>query len=65
MPETATLSSRFTTRIPEALRERQGWEAGQELVLLPQGRGVLLIPALDDLRGIARGADPSGYRERG
>jgi len=66
MPDTATLSSKFQISIPKAVREHQRWEAGQKLVFIPKGKGVLLVPApsLDDLRGIAKGADPENYRDR-
>ena len=66
MADTATLSSKFQVSIPKAVREHQGWEAGQKLVFIPKGKGVLLVPApsLDDLRGIAAGANPEGYRDR-
>lgn len=66
MADTTTLSSKFQISIPKAVREAQGWEAGQEFVFIPKGSGVLLVPVpeLEDLRGIARGADPSDYRDR-
>jgi AbrB family looped-hinge helix DNA binding protein len=66
MADTATLSSKFQISIPKAVREARGWEAGQEFVFIPKGSGVLLVPVprLEDLRGIARGADPSAYRDR-
>jgi len=66
MSDTATLSSKFQISIPKAVREHQRWDAGQKLVFVPKGKGVLLVPAptLDDLRGIARGADPEDYRDR-
>lgn len=66
MADVATLSSKFQISVPKAVREHQQWEAGQRLVFIPKGKGVLLVPApsLDDLRGIARGADPEGYRDR-
>lgn len=66
MADTATLSSKFQISIPKAVREARGWEAGQEFVFIPKGSGVLLVPVptLEDLRGIAEGADPTGYRDR-
>lgn len=66
MADTATLSSKFQISIPKAVREHQRWTAGQKLVFIPKGKGVLLVPApsLDDLRGIAVGADPKDYRDR-
>ncbi len=63
---TATLSSKFQISIPKEVREQQRWSAGQEFVFIPKGNGVLLIPVpeLADLRGVAKGADPSDYRGR-
>jgi len=66
MSDTATLSSKFQISIPKAVREAQGWEAGQEFVFIPKGAGVLLVPAptLEELRGIARGASSEDIRDR-
>lgn len=66
MTATATLSSKFRISIPKAVREAQKWQAGQEFVFVPRGRGVLMIPVpeLDQLAGIARGARTDGYRDR-
>ena len=66
MSDSATLSSKFQISIPKAVREKQGWEAGQEFVFVPKGAGVLLVPVptLEDLRGIAKGADPGNSRDR-
>jgi AbrB family looped-hinge helix DNA binding protein len=62
----ATLSAKFQISIPKEVREQQHWSAGQEFVFIPKGKGVLLIPVpeLTDLKGMAKGADPSGYRDR-
>lgn len=66
MGPTATLSSKFQISIPKAIRDEQHWEAGQEFVFIPKGKGVLLmpVPALDELAGIARGADTGNVRDR-
>lgn len=66
MTATATLSSKFQISIPKAIREEQHWKAGQELVFVPKGEGVLVIPVptLDELAGIAKGANPRNYRDR-
>lgn len=63
---TATLSSKFQISIPKEVRDQQNWSAGQEFVFIQKGKGVLLIPVPDlaDLRGMAKGADPSDYRDR-
>lgn len=66
MTDTATLSSKFQISIPKAVREELGWKAGQSFVFVPKGKGVTLVPVpeLKDLFGIAKGADPSNYRDR-
>lgn len=66
MASTATLSSKFQISVPKAVRDQQHWKAGQEFVFIPKGSGVLLVPVptLEQLRGIARGADKTGYRDR-
>lgn len=66
MTDTATLSSKFQISIPKAVRDELGWKAGQSLVFVPKGRGVVLVPVptLEELRGVAKGADAIGYRDR-
>jgi AbrB family looped-hinge helix DNA binding protein len=66
MADTATLSSKFQISIPKRVREAQHWQAGQTFVFIPKGKGVMVMPApsLDSLRGIAKGADTSDYRDR-
>ncbi len=66
MTDTATLSSKFQISIPKRVREAQHWQAGQTFVFIPKGKGVMVMPApsLDSLRGIAKGADTSDYRDR-
>jgi AbrB family looped-hinge helix DNA binding protein len=66
MPAAARLSSKFKISIPKAVRDEQRWEAGQELVFIPKGEGVLLMSMseLDELAGIAKGARTDGYRDR-
>ena len=65
MPETAKLSSKFQISIPKAVRAAQHWEAGQTFAFIPKGSGVLLVPVpkRDDLRGLAKGANPTDYRD--
>ncbi len=66
MSATATLSSKFQISIPKSIREEQRWEAGQEFVFIPKGKGVLLVPVpeLKRLAGIAKNAKTEGYRDR-
>jgi len=66
MTATATLSSKFQISLPKAIRDELHWSAGQEFVFIPKGTGVLLIPVpeLEQLVGIARGANPENCRDR-
>lgn len=66
MTETATLSAKYQISIPKPVRVAQHWEAGQRFAFVPKGSGVLLvpIPELEELRGMAKGANPEGYRDR-
>ena len=66
MSATATLSKKFQISVPKAVRDKQRWEAGQQFVFIPKALGVLMVPvpALEHLKGIAKGAKASGYRDR-
>jgi AbrB family looped-hinge helix DNA binding protein len=61
-----TLSSKFQISIPKSVRQEQQWEAGQEFVFIPKGKGVLVmpVPELKEIAGIAKGARTTGYRDR-
>ena len=66
MADTATLSSKFQISIPKAVRSAHHWEAGLTFAFIPKGSGVLLvpIPKRDALKGIAKGASATEYRDR-
>jgi AbrB family looped-hinge helix DNA binding protein len=66
MPATATLSSKYQISIPKSVREEQHWQAGQQFVFIPKGKGMLVmpVPSFDELRGIAVGADLTDFRDR-
>ncbi|HEY6895798.1 MAG TPA: AbrB/MazE/SpoVT family DNA-binding domain-containing protein [Rhodocyclaceae bacterium] len=66
MPPTATLSSKFQISVPKVVRDELHWEAGQEFVFIPKGKGVLLmpVPELEQLAGMVKGAQKKGYRDR-
>jgi bifunctional DNA-binding transcriptional regulator/antitoxin component of YhaV-PrlF toxin-antitoxin module len=66
MPETAMLSAKFQISIPKTIREAQAWRADQEFVFIPKGKGVLVmpVPEPENLRGLAKGANPKTYRDR-
>jgi AbrB family looped-hinge helix DNA binding protein len=62
--DTARLSAKFQISIPKAVRVARRWRAGQELAFIPKGEGVLLVPVprLDELAGLAHGANTENYR---
>lgn len=64
--DTATLSTKFQISIPKSIRSARRWQAGQVFAFIPKGDGLLLVPVpkLDDLAGMARGAEPVDYRDR-
>ncbi|MFN3547777.1 MAG: AbrB/MazE/SpoVT family DNA-binding domain-containing protein [Mesorhizobium sp.] len=66
MSATAMISARFQISIPKSVRDKRGWQPGQKLAFVPKNGGVMLVPVpeLDDLLGIAKGADKTGYRDR-
>ena len=66
MTATATLSSKFQISIPKAVREAEGWKAGQVFAFVPKGKGVLVVPVPSraELTGIAKGAKAQNYRDR-
>ncbi|MCU0830705.1 MAG: AbrB/MazE/SpoVT family DNA-binding domain-containing protein [Rhizobiaceae bacterium] len=62
-----TLSSKFQISIPKGVRESQGWKAGDKFAFVPRGDGtyaLVKVPTLEELIGSAKGADPTGYRDR-
>lgn len=66
MADTATLSTKYQISIPKAVRTARRWEAGQRFAFIPKGSGVLLVPVPDlaDLASIAKGSDPTRFRDR-
>jgi AbrB family looped-hinge helix DNA binding protein len=61
------LSSKFQISVPKAVREAQGWKAGQEFAFIPDGDGgvsLVPVPSREQMRGMFKGADPSNYRDR-
>ncbi|MFZ2854301.1 MAG: AbrB/MazE/SpoVT family DNA-binding domain-containing protein [Rhodocyclaceae bacterium] len=66
MASTATLSSKYQISVPKIIRDELHWEAGQEFVFIPKGKGVLLmpVPELEQLAGLVKGAQPGDYRDR-
>ncbi len=44
MPVIVTLSSNYKITIPKSVREELHWQKGQQLALIPKGKGLLLMP---------------------
>ncbi len=61
-----TVSSKYQVVIPKEIRERMRLEPGQKLSVITKGGIIYLVPVLDldELRGIAAGADTSNLREK-
>lgn len=66
MGEAVILSDEFKITIPSDIRDEHDWKPGQEFAFVQDGRSVVLVPvrSAKELRGIARGADPTNYRDR-
>lgn len=61
-----TVSSKYQVVIPKQVREQMKIEPGQKLSFIVKGGVIYLVPvlSLDELRGIAKGADTSNIREK-
>jgi AbrB family looped-hinge helix DNA binding protein len=66
MSNIATLSTKFQISIPKSVRTEQAWAAGQQFAFIPKGKGVILVPVpkVEDLFGMAKGANPNDFRDR-
>ena len=61
-----TVSSKYQVVIPKEIRERLGLRPGHKLSVLDKGGVIYLLPLpeLQDLRGVARGANTDGIRQK-
>lgn len=61
-----TISSKYQVVIPKPVRERLNLKPKQKLTVIEKDKMLILIPraSLDDLRGIAVGAEIDNYREK-
>ena len=66
MKNTSTLSADHRLTIPKTVRSVYQGKAGQKFAFIPKGSGVLLvrIPERHEQAGIAKGANPTNYRDR-
>lgn len=63
---TVKVSSKYQIVIPREAREALDIQPGQEFDVLVKGKSVSLVPVptLEQLRGVLKGADLSGLREK-
>ena len=61
-----TSASTFQLSIPQAVRDALHLKAGQKFSVITKGDIISLvpIPELAEMRGIAKGADTTNYRDR-
>ena len=61
-----TISSKYQIVIPKQAREHLNLKPKQKLTVIEKDKILILIPqtSLDDLKGIAAGADTDNYREK-
>jgi AbrB family looped-hinge helix DNA binding protein len=61
-----TISSKYQVVIPKAIREHLNLKPKQKLTVIQKDKMLILIPhsSLDELRGIAAGANTDDYREK-
>jgi AbrB family looped-hinge helix DNA binding protein len=66
MVATSKISSKYQISIPKTVRERTAWRPGQKIAFIAKADGVLMVavPEREELAGMARGANPEGYRDR-
>ena len=62
----ATISSKFQVVIPKSVREHLNLKPKQKITFVEKDRLLILIPesSLEQLRGIASGADINDFREK-
>ena len=65
MAESVTVSKSYRVVIPRDVREQAGIRPGQEFMMIVKHRIIQMVPVptLDELQGMCRGLDYSGYRE--
>jgi AbrB family looped-hinge helix DNA binding protein len=62
---TATVSSKYQVVIPNEVRKQFGIHPGQRIAFIPfkNTLHVVVVPPIEQARGILKGMDTSDYRE--
>jgi AbrB family looped-hinge helix DNA binding protein len=62
---TATISSKYQVVIPREVRKQFGLKPGQRIAFIPFNKTlhVVIVPPLEQSRGILKGMNTDGYRE--
>lgn len=63
---TTELSAHHRIEFPKELSDELKWKPGQKLMLIRSEDGVFICPEVTfaQMRGIAKGANTEGYRDR-
>lgn len=63
----SVLTRNYMLSVPRDIREQAGWKPGTRLAFIRRGDVYELVPVPDaaEVRGLMKGADPTGYRDRG
>ena len=62
----AVISPKFQIVIPKEIRERLDLRPGQQVALIERQGLITIVPQrpISELRGILKGADTTGYRDK-
>jgi len=62
----AILSSRHRVALPKEIRDTLDWKPGEELKIVRHKDGIFIYKriTIDQIMGIAKGADTGNYRDR-
>ena len=62
---TSKISSKFQVVIPREVRKQFNLKPGQRIAFIPFNKTlrVVIVPPIDQARGILKGMDTEGYRE--
>ena len=62
----AVISPKFQIVIPKEIRERLDLKPGQQVALIERQGLITIVPQrpISELRGILKGADTTGYRDK-